>query len=151
MQTIYITEAEHFSIPGRPINAHATRALAVADAVELTNIMLKDNGQVADATTKTWEERIDKLQDEHGAAHCYVEIRELTVASDGAEPLNGQQLVARIKRSSKYAHQAPPGNWFDVHINRRYPVVSGNHNAYAMSDVVFGIRLDDGTVMELKA
>lgn len=63
---------------------------------------------------------------------------------------HGQQLVARIKRSSKYAHQAPPDGWFDVHLNRRYPVVSGNNNAYEMSDVAFGVRLDDGTIMELK-
>lgn len=61
-----------------------------------------------------------------------------------------QQLVARIKRTSKYAHQAPQGDWFDVRINPRYPVVSGNNNAYEMSDVVFGVRLGDGTVAELK-
>ncbi len=61
-----------------------------------------------------------------------------------------QQLVARIKRSSKYAHQAPEGGWFDVRLNHRYPVVSGNNNAYEKSDVVFGVRLDDGTVVELK-
>lgn len=60
-----------------------------------------------------------------------------------------QQLVARIKRGSKYRHQAPAGDWFDVRINRRYPVVSGNNNAYEMRDVVFGVRLDDGTVVEL--
>lgn len=61
-----------------------------------------------------------------------------------------QQLVARIKRKSQYAHQAPSDGWFDVHLKRRYPVVSGNNNVYELSDVDFGIRLDDGTVMELK-
>lgn len=62
-----------------------------------------------------------------------------------------QQLVARIKRGSKYAHQAPEGGWFDVRkINRGYPQVVGNNNAYDRSDVTFGIRLDDGTVVELK-
>lgn len=61
-----------------------------------------------------------------------------------------QQLVARIKRTSKYAYQAPQGDWFEVHISHRYPVVSGNNNAYEMSDVVFGVRLGDGTVAELK-
>lgn len=60
-----------------------------------------------------------------------------------------QQLVARIKRSSKYVYQAPPAGWFDVCLNRRYPVVTGNNNVYEMSDVAFGVRLDDGTVMEL--
>ena len=61
-----------------------------------------------------------------------------------------QQLVARIKRSSKYFHQRPNGEWFAVRLSRRYPVVSGNNNAYELSDVVFGVRLDDGSVMELK-
>lgn len=61
----------------------------------------------------------------------------------------GQQLVARIKRSSKYHHQAPSGEWFDVRINRRYPVVAGNNNAYEISDVAFGVRLDDGSVLDL--
>lgn len=62
-----------------------------------------------------------------------------------------QQLVARIKRSSKYAHQAPKGGWFDVRkINRGYPQVVGNNNAYDRSDVTFGVRLDDGTIVELK-
>lgn len=61
-----------------------------------------------------------------------------------------QQLVARIKRTSKYSYQAPKGDWFDVRLNRGYPIVSGNNNAYERRDVVFGVRLDDGTVMELK-
>lgn len=66
-----------------------------------------------------------------------------------AEPK--QQLVARIKRSSKYAHQAPKGGWFDVRkVNRGYPQVVGNNNAYDRSDVTFGIRLDDGSIVELK-
>lgn len=63
----------------------------------------------------------------------------------------GQQLVARIKRSSKYRHQAPPGEWFQCQLSRRYPVVSGNNNAYEMRDVAFGVRLDDGSVLEIKS
>ncbi len=62
-----------------------------------------------------------------------------------------QQLVARIKRSSKYAYQAPKGRWFDVRV---VPYVGyglrGNNNNYRFGDVVFGIRLDDGTIVELK-
>jgi hypothetical protein len=61
-----------------------------------------------------------------------------------------QQLVARIKRSSKYRHQAPEGEWFDVRLSRGYPVVAGNNNAYELSDVALGVRLDDGSVLELK-
>jgi hypothetical protein len=62
-----------------------------------------------------------------------------------------QQLVARIKRTSKYAYQAPDGGWFDVRIvpDMGYGV-RGNNNNYRFSDVVFGIRLDDGKIAELK-
>lgn len=72
----------------------------------------------------------------------------MTIDHDDAP---GQRLVARIKRGSKYTHQAPKGGWFDVHkINRGYPQVVGNNNAYDRSDVAFGIRLEDGSVVELK-
>lgn len=61
-----------------------------------------------------------------------------------------QQLVARIKRSSKYAYQAPEGGWFDVRVvpDMGYGL-RGNNNNYRFGDVVFGIRMDDGTVAEL--
>lgn len=71
--------------------------------------------------------------------------------TDSSPDTKPQQLVARIKRTSKYAYQAPEGNWFAVRLSRRYPVVSGNNNAYELSDVVFGVRLNDGSVMELKS
>ena len=70
-------------------------------------------------------------------------------AGEEAQPM--QQLVARIKQSSKYSHQAPESKWFDVRLSFCYPVVSGNNNAYELRDVVFGVRLDDGVILELKA
>lgn len=68
----------------------------------------------------------------------------------GNEPR--QQLVARIKRSSKYAYQAPKGGWFDVRVvpDMGYGL-RGNNNNYRFSDVVFGVRLDDGSIAELKS
>ena len=63
-----------------------------------------------------------------------------------------QQLVARIKRSSKYYGQTEPGKWFDVEVvgrDRAYPL-RGNNNNYRFGDVAFGVRLDDGTVVELR-
>ena len=62
-----------------------------------------------------------------------------------------QQLVARIKRSSKYAYQAPKGGWFGVRVvpDMGYGL-RGNNNNYRFGDVVFGVRLDDGTIVELK-
>jgi hypothetical protein len=61
------------------------------------------------------------------------------------------QLVARIKRSSKYYGQTERGEWFDVRVvgDRSYPL-RGNNNNYRISDVNFGVRLDDGTIVELK-
>ena len=62
-----------------------------------------------------------------------------------------QQLVARIKRSSKYYGQTAAGAWFDVRVvpDMGYGL-RGNNNNYRFGDVVFGIRLDDGAVVELK-
>lgn len=66
-------------------------------------------------------------------------------------PVARQQLVARIKRSSKYAYQAPKGGWFDVRVvpDMGYGL-RGNDNNYRFRDVAFGVRLDDGTIVELK-
>ena len=62
-----------------------------------------------------------------------------------------QQLVARIKRNSKYYGQTAAGAWFDVRVvpDMGYGL-HGNNNNYRFGDVVFGIRLDDGAVVELK-
>ncbi len=59
------------------------------------------------------------------------------------------QLVARIRRGSKYRHQAPPGEWFNIHLsNTHYSPVLGNNNVYNFSDVVIGARLEDGSIAD---
>lgn len=64
--------------------------------------------------------------------------------------MNDQQLVARIKRSSKYWGQTPPNQWFDVKVvTSDHYQLRGNNNNYRISDVTFGIRLDDGAVVDL--
>jgi len=65
--------------------------------------------------------------------------------------MSKQQLVARIKRSSKYSHQAPRGEWFDVSV---YPdvgghSVEGNDNRYRLCDVALGVRMEDGDVFDI--
>lgn len=66
-------------------------------------------------------------------------------------PVARQQLVARIKKTSKYASQAPRGGWFDVRVVRDAGYgLRGNNNNYRFRDVVFGVRLEDGTIIELK-
>lgn len=61
-----------------------------------------------------------------------------------------QQLVARIKRSSKYYGQTKPGRWFDVRVvNDRSYHLRGNDNNYRLSDVVLGMRTDAITVVNL--
>jgi hypothetical protein len=62
-----------------------------------------------------------------------------------------QQLLARIKKSSKYYGQTTPGAWFEVRIEHESGhSIRGNDNNYRREDVVFGVRLDAGNVVELK-
>lgn len=61
-----------------------------------------------------------------------------------------QQLVALIKRSSKYWGQSAPNAWFDVRVvEDQHYQLRGNNNNYRFSDVVMGIRFEDG-VMDFK-
>ena len=54
------------------------------------------------------------------------------------------QLVARIKRSSKYWGQSAPNEWFDVRVvTDTHYQLRGNHNNYRFVDVVMGIRIGD--------
>lgn len=63
-----------------------------------------------------------------------------------------QQLVARIKRGSKYFDQTPPGIWFDVRVvEDNYFQLRGNSNNYRISDVVMGVRLSNGTVLDFSS
>lgn len=62
---------------------------------------------------------------------------------------NEHQLVARIKRSSKYWGQTEPNQWFDVRlVADNYYQLRGNNNNYRMSDVAMGARLANGTVVD---
>lgn len=61
-----------------------------------------------------------------------------------------QQLVARIKRRSKYWSQTPPNQWFDVRVaGHAGYCLQGNSNQYRLNDVALGVRLDDGSVFDL--
>ena len=64
--------------------------------------------------------------------------------------MTDQQLVARIKRSSKYWGQTSPNAWFDVRIvdDASYRL-RGNDNNYRLSDVVLGARLPSGAILDL--
>jgi len=66
-----------------------------------------------------------------------------------AVPAREQQLVARIKRSSKYFGQTAPNEWFDVEVaENTYYQISGNNNNYDVVDVVLGMRLSTGAVLD---
>lgn len=62
-----------------------------------------------------------------------------------------QQLVARIKRSSKYFGQTPPlSPWFEVHVvEDDHYQLRGNSNNYRVCDVVMGMRLSNGSILDL--
>lgn len=60
-----------------------------------------------------------------------------------------QQLVARIKRRSKYWGQTTPNQWFDVRVVEDYYHLAGNNNRYRLDDVALGMRLANGTIIDL--
>jgi len=61
-----------------------------------------------------------------------------------------QQLVARIKRRSKYWGQTAPHQWFEVRVveDAGYRL-RGNNNNYRLGDVILGVRLADGSIVDL--
>jgi hypothetical protein len=61
-----------------------------------------------------------------------------------------QQLVARIKRRSKYWGQSAPNQWFDVRVveDTSYRL-RGNNNNYRLDDVIIGVRLANGFIVDL--
>lgn len=70
---------------------------------------------------------------------------------EGNMTTSNQQLVARIKRSSKYYGQTKPGAWFDVRVvDDSWYQLRGNNNNYRFIDVAFGVRADDGNIVELR-
>ena len=76
---VYVTQGEHFSVPGCPLSVHATEALANAEAAKLVNLMLDDTRAAGlkvprHATADNWAHRLEWLQDYHGAAHCWVAV-----------------------------------------------------------------------------
>lgn len=82
---VYVLIAEHQTVPGVVIEVHATKASADASKLELVRVMLKDAHRVAIALAPdTVDRAIESLQDEFGAAHCYVEISEHEVKGGAA-------------------------------------------------------------------
>ncbi|MDQ0510904.1 hypothetical protein QOZ99_001792 [Angulomicrobium amanitiforme] len=74
-------------MPGNITKAFADLAGAEAEAMDLTNLMLSDNGQAKSANASNWRAKVEALQDEHGAAHCYVEIAEHVVVGAVPDPV----------------------------------------------------------------
>lgn len=62
-----------------------------------------------------------------------------------------QQLVARIKKTSKYFGQTEPNAWFDIRVvEDNHYQLRGNNNNYRFVDVVMGIRIEDGRIVDFK-
>lgn len=76
---IYLVTAEHQTTPGIIVKACADRSIAVREAITLINVMLKDDGWRPVETESEMECALEALQNNHGAAHCYVTIDEETV------------------------------------------------------------------------
>jgi hypothetical protein len=79
---IWITQGEHWHVPGRPITAHASLAGAEMEAVELINIMLGDVSRPPLPLSATYEQREEALElirrdSVNGGTDCDVWITEL--------------------------------------------------------------------------
>lgn len=116
MPTIHLLLAEHFRTPGVVMSAHESDASARIEAAELVNVMLKDSGSTSTADPTTWERHIATLQEEHGAAHCYVEITRLEVKATHAEAIDAPETLSDTlsvaKRHSWLCSELYHGNAF---------------------------------------
>ena len=84
-KTIHLVEGAHFSVPGIARKAFASKASAVAEAVDLANVMLRDEarmegGDFVPAMKRTWRRRIEALARRRDA-DCYVDILEFDLAA----------------------------------------------------------------------
>lgn len=70
---VWVVEAEHPMTPGRIVKVCASRDKAVRMAIEFTDLM-PQRGKKKKAAPDNWESIVEKVQDEHGAQYCYVEI-----------------------------------------------------------------------------
>lgn len=80
--TVYVTQGEHWAVPGYRMSVHSTREGATRAAVALVNIMLRDSRLCHKATAADWEDQLALLQELHGAAHCDVWIVTQEVRED---------------------------------------------------------------------
>lgn len=76
---VHVLAAEHFHVPGLVMKVFATVEAARREAADVTNIMLADNGNTERATAEDWATYMERLQEQHGAQFCYVEISAHTV------------------------------------------------------------------------
>lgn len=105
----------------------------------------------ADLIVRDVAELPDRTSPEDRPEMMLVSVDELRgIVEAHAEASITQQLVARIKRGSKYYGQTNPGAWFDVRVvaDTHYQL-RGNNNNYRLSDVVLGVRLSNGAVVNL--
>lgn len=72
----FVILAEHHTVPGIVVSVHETPEGATVEAVSLVDTMWHDAGKKTHTTAANWERRLEILQDEYGAAHCYVEVHE---------------------------------------------------------------------------
>ena len=71
---VYLVTAEHYSVPGIIVRVAATKERAIWEALLAANIMLRDAGMARVSDESSMNAALERLQDEKGAAHCYVEI-----------------------------------------------------------------------------
>lgn len=101
---VYIMSAEHFSVPGVVVKVCASRGLAVAEGIACTNIILKDcEGFDLVSTEEQMDAAIERIQEIHGAAHCYVNIDEHDLIEDRPWSERAPRQWAMIERVNRIA------------------------------------------------
>jgi hypothetical protein len=87
MQRIFVVQGEHWSVPGKPMTAHATMGLAQREANKLVNIMLADAKLptiTEDASDEERDSALERVREDsiNGGTDCDVWITPLDVEEE---------------------------------------------------------------------
>jgi len=77
---VFITHAEHPSVPGASLKVFASKAGADGEATRLVNIIRRDSLEkcpsIPEATPESWGKVAQTLAEHHGDDDCWVEVTE---------------------------------------------------------------------------
>ncbi len=74
---IYVVQGSHPYVPGCPMSAFFSERSANDKAAELVRLIQKDMGLVPYATTATWEQHLDTLQQANHDCDVWITVVEV--------------------------------------------------------------------------